>query len=140
MRTFVSGHRGRFRLVGDRDRRSGGRIRNGDPRVQLFCQRLDDARAEPRLRACRICGNADAVIADEQCPVRTARLVTHDDPALALSGEGVLERVDHQLGDNETEAHGVVGTGYALAGLDSQSELRRIRIIEAPMLRQRSVR
>jgi hypothetical protein len=50
------------------------------------------------------CGHADPIVADRECPCRSIGVIADLDRARGVIGKGILERVDHQLCDNEPQA------------------------------------
>ncbi|MEJ1968356.1 MAG: hypothetical protein WDN03_06925 [Rhizomicrobium sp.] len=111
--------------VDDGGRRSLVAAGDLDRRLQVTGQRLDDAGTQAggarRLRG----GAADAVVAHRQAPVGALRGEVDFDMALAAVRKAVLERVDHQFGDDQPEADGVVRLDLA-AGRRGQDRHRLV--------------
>ena len=73
-----------------------------DHRVELLCQGIDDAGAQPGLRhSSAFTPNARPVICYRKRPIGASDLVGNDNPAIFLVfGERVLERVEHSFNRN----------------------------------------
>ena len=90
-----------------RDCDPSARMRGGDRHAgtHLTGEGLDDPHAQAGLRRFRIHRKADPIIVHPQGPTLVVRAIPHDDIARArTAGKGVLQRVDHQLSDDKSEA------------------------------------
>ena len=132
-----------FRELGfDRavDQRHGGAVRgrlgNLDTAVELLGERFDNAGAEAVRRPFRFGRSlADAVVGDGKPPVRPGHFVGDQNRAgLGLVDEGVLQRIDHQLGDDESDADRLVGRDPAVARRTLSAIGRLSPIIDAARL------
>ena len=101
------------------------RNRNGRPwvstlglngRMQLTGQSFDDACAEAWLRIGQRLGRANAVVADRQGPADIVHVLIDEDPAIARPGKRMFERVDDQVGDDQSQAHRDVGIHAGAVG------------------------
>lgn len=96
------------RSVGDRHGGTGGRAqRSLDPSVELQGERLDDARAQSgRCRAGSV-RRSDPIVGNAEPSARLLRLIGDDDQAGGRVGhESMLEGVDDELRDDQTDADG----------------------------------
>src|ERR1700724_925517 len=93
--------------MGDRDCRALGVRHGAHTGAELFGERIDDDRAQSgrcpgRAQMSLRCPNA--VVENRQSPTRISRLISNDKLASgALADKGVLERIDDELRDNETD-------------------------------------
>jgi hypothetical protein len=111
--------------VGYRDAGSGLRIGDRDNRIQFAGKSLDKTGAQTRLRFVRFIALQDTntVIIDGELPVGAIRLVI-DANATGLSfGKSMLQCVDHQLGDDQPQAHRNVCADNALIRRYAEGEL-----------------
>ena len=74
---------------------------------ELVGQGLDDAGSQARLGRLRSVGHPDAVVANRQGPPLAMRAVVDIDLPIAIVRKGVLERVDHEFGDDKAQADGL---------------------------------
>lgn len=107
------------------DRDDGAFFRGAalDTRAELLREGFDDAGAEAAvffvLTFARI--HADAVVGDAQLPASIQYLIRDEDLAFAF-GEGVLERVDHELGGEEPQADRLIGCHGSYLARDGERD------------------
>jgi hypothetical protein len=101
------------RAMGDRDCRALG-VRHGvHTSAELSGERLDDDRAQSRRCPGRIqmglrCPNA--IVGNRKSPTRIGHLIGNDKLASgAVADKGVLERIDDELRDEETDTARIGG-------------------------------
>src|SRR6185437_1512504 len=115
---------GQVRLGFVRDR--NGRARGGsntDPGLELADERLDDPGSQSGLCRVDATGHANTIIGHGQYPTRSSCRIADVDLAMAMLGEGMLERVDHELCDDQPDAYGGIGTYGAVVHFDADRNL-----------------
>ena len=110
--------------MGDRDCRALG-VRHGiHTSAELFGECLDDDRAQSRSGLIQIqmaLRRPNSIVGNRKSPVCFSRLVGDDKPASGpVSDKGVLERIDHELGDNEADAYRLRRCDRAVSRADLQ--------------------
>lgn len=111
--------------MGDRHRRAmGRRSRDSDMTIELFGERLDDARAQTGCRAFRLaCGFADPVVGNAEPLAWLGHIIADDNLAGgSVADKGMLEGVDDEFGDDEADAHGLIGQRHAAFRLNLQRD------------------
>ena len=99
--------------MGDRYRRALWVPDDFDTSVKLFGECFDDDRAQSRswfiqLQMALRCPNA--IVGNRKSPSCLSRLIGNDKQASGpLPDKGMLERIDHELRDNETDADRLSG-------------------------------
>src|SRR6202035_2038427 len=102
-----------YRTMGDRDRRALG-VRHGvHASAELFGERLDDDRAQSGRcfgRTQMGLRRPNAVVGNRKPPTGISRLIGNDKLASgALADKSVLERIDDELRDDETDTASLGG-------------------------------
>ena len=94
--------------MGDRHRRAASVPHNLHAGVKLLGECRDDDRAQSGTWLIRVqlaLRHSNPVIGNRKSPARFSRLIGNDDQARGLvADERMLERIDHELSDNETNA------------------------------------
>ena len=76
--------------------------------VKLLGEGLDDDRAQSWTWLIRIqmaLRGSNPIVGNRKSPTRLSRLIGNDKQASGpVADKGMLERIDHELGDNETDA------------------------------------
>jgi hypothetical protein len=131
-----SGSRGlprRKHGMGDRYFRTVWVRHDVDTSVELLRQGCDDARAQPGI--CLVQAplrRADPIVGHRESPVWLGQIIGYDDTALArIAGKRVLDRVDDELGDDQTDARGLGGRSRPAFDLYLQGDRAVPPIIEA---------
>jgi hypothetical protein len=74
---------------------------------------------------------SNPVIGNRKSPIRFGQFISHDHGSIApIIGECVLERVDYELGDNQTNADRLAGSEGATFDITSKETGWRLSIIE----------
>ena len=89
--------------------RTGPRVGELDASAQLTSKSLNDPGAQTWLDRLGSAGHADAVVGHAEDPAIASGVVIDDDVAVSVVGKGVLQPVDDQLGDDQTQAYGHAG-------------------------------
>jgi hypothetical protein len=93
--------------MGDRHRRAAWVPRDFHTSVKLFGESLDDDRTQSGSAPIQIqlaLRGPNSVVENRKSPVCLSHLVGDDKPASSPAGKGVLERIDHELRDDEADA------------------------------------
>ena len=101
----------------DRNLRPGRKVLDGDRRRQLTGQSRYDGRSQTRLRHAPCLRHADPVIRNRQFPALGPRPVIDAHDAFTAFRKRVLQGVDHQFGDDQSDADrdlGVHGASIAV--------------------------
>ena len=92
--------------MGDRHRRAASAPRDFHASVKLLGKCLDDDRAQSWTWLIRIqlaLRGSNPVVGNRKSPARFSRLIGNDKHASGrVADECMFERIDHELGDNET--------------------------------------
>src|ERR1700683_4989718 len=98
--------------MGDRHRRAAWVPRDFHTSVKLFGERLDDDRAQSRSGLIQIqlaLQGHNSIVGNRKSPVCLSRLIGDNKQASSPADKGVLERIDHELRDNEADAYRLRG-------------------------------
>ena len=94
--------------MGNRHRRAASGSRNVHTSVKLLGECLDDDRAQSwtwLIRIQLVLRGSNPVVGNRKSPARFSRLIGNDNQASGfVADERMLERIDHELSDNETDA------------------------------------
>jgi len=94
--------------MGDRHRRAGSAPHNFHTSVKLLGESRHDDGAQSWTWLIRIqlaLRGSNPVVGNRKSPARFSRLIGNDNQASGLvADERMLERIDHELSDNETNA------------------------------------
>ncbi len=73
--------------------------------IELLCKSIDYAGTKPGLCLSEnAVGFAGAIIGNRKLPIRAGHIVGYGDLALVCFVESVLETIDNELGDNQSDA------------------------------------
>ncbi len=103
-----------------------------DAGIEVFRQRLDDARAQARCGVSRAFkGFANAVVSNRQSPARLVGVIRDDNATVCLGlRERVLQGVDDAFDDDEADADRFAGDDRTAADLG----LKRHRARPSPII------
>lgn len=99
------------------------RIHHADVRAQLSRQSLNDAGAQSRPGKFRLHRHPNAIIRHRQSPVQGVCFVINQYLAFPIIRESMLERIYHQLGDDQTKTDGRIGCRDAIICPDLKRKL-----------------